>query len=328
MIRLSDSDVGRRVVVRYRIPAGLATDVVGRLERWADGVLSVRRADGALVSVPITRVVAAKPVPARPLIRREVRNLEAAAARGWRAVETSSVGGWLLRAAGGFTGRANSCLPLSDPGMPLADAVEAVERWYDARRLVPTFQIPAPLGAGLDEHLDSAGWPAAAEDVLVMVIAVDDLAARERADLPPVLVTAHPDAAWLAAYHYRGSTLPPNALQVLVNADPVGFASVDVAGSRVAVARGAVSDAPDGRRWLGLTAVEVAAVSRRHGFGSQVMAGLAQWGREHGATDVYVQVAEPNTAAVETYLRLGFTEHHRYHYRRRAVTPSPGPVRR
>jgi GNAT superfamily N-acetyltransferase len=316
--RITPSDIGRRVVVRYRLrDGGQATDVLGRLEAWDDRTLSVRRADGETVDVPTADVVAAKVVPPRPVVRREVRALEAAAALGWQAVETSWIGGWLLRAAGGFTGRANSCLPLSSPGLPFAKAVAQVERWYSARELMPAFQIPAPLSAGLDDFLDRAGWPAATEDVLVMVADVEALAALLRTDLPTVTITSEPDAAWLAVYRYRGSVLPPGALQVLVNADAVSFGSVEQAGRRVTVARGAVSEGPDGRRWLGLTAVEVAPEARGRGLARQVMAGIAQWARRHGATDVYVQVAEPNATAVGMYLRLGFTEHHRYHYRRR-----------
>ncbi len=316
--RITPSDVGRRVVVRYRLPGeGRATDVLGRLDRWDDGILSVRRSDGSTVGVPAVDVIAAKPVPPRPVVRREVRALETAASRGWQAVETSWIGGWLLRAAGGFTGRANSCLPLASPRVPLAEAVAHIERWYDARGLVPAFQIPAPLSLGLDDYLDGVGWPGSTKDVLVLVAAVDVVAALLRADLPPVVVASQPDAAWLAAYHYGGSSLPPDALRVLVNAEPVSFGSVDQAGRRAAIARGAVSEGPDGRRWLGLTAVEVAPDARRRGLGRQVMAGVAQWAGQHDATDVYVQVVEHNTAAVGMYLRLGFTEHHRYHYRRR-----------
>jgi N-acetylglutamate synthase len=323
--RITPADIGRRVVVRYRLPnSDLATDVLGRLEEWDDdGVLSVRRSDGVMVPVPMADVVVAKVVPARPVVRRDVRALEAAAARGWQALDTARIGGWLVRAAGGFTGRANSCLPLSSPGMALGEAVEQVERWYDSRELVPAFQIPGPLGAELDDHLDGAGWPASTEDVLVMVAPVEAVASSHSADWPAVVVTSRPDAAWIATYHYRGQLLPPGALQVLVNADPVGFASVDHNGSRVAVARGAVSDAPDGRCWLGLTAVEVVPDARRRGLGSHVMAGLAQWGQQRGATDVYVQVPEPNTVAVAAYRRLGFSEHHRYHYRRRLAPELP-----
>lgn len=314
--RITPADVGRRVVVRYRLPAeGRATDVLGRLDAWSGGILSVRRSDGSTVEVNAVDVVAAKPVPARPVTRRDVRALEAAAAQGWRAGDTSRIGGWLLRAAGGFTGRANSCLPLSSPGLPLSQAVTLVERWYEERGLVPAFQIPGPLSAGLDEHLDTIGWPPATDDVLVLVASVDTVAALSQAHVPPVVVASQPDAAWLGAYHYSGTNLPPSALELLVNAETVGFGSVDLDGRRVAITRGAVSDAPGGRRWLGLTAVEVAPDARRRGLGRHVMAGVARWARQHGATDVYAQVVERNTVALTTYRRLGFTEHHRYHYR-------------
>jgi N-acetylglutamate synthase len=313
--RLTQSDVGRRVVVRYRLPGGgQATDVLGHLDAWDDGTLSVRRVDGGTVTVRAADVVAAKVVPPHPVVRRDVRALEAAVAQGWQALETAQIGGWMLRAAGGFTGRANSCLPLASPGIPLADAVAAVERWYDTRGLVPAFQLPAPISGDLDEYLDALGWPATGEDVLVMVAPVDGVADGLRADLPEVVVADVPDAAWLALY--RGGNPPPTARELLVNTATVGFGSVDLARRRVAVARGAVTDAPDGRRWLGVTAVHVLADLRRQGLGRQVMAGLASWGQRHGATDVYVQVAEPNTTAEAFHERLGFTEHHRYHYRR------------
>ena len=45
-----------------------------------------------------------------------IEALERAAARHWQAPETERLGEWLLRAAAGFTGRANSALPLGDPG--------------------------------------------------------------------------------------------------------------------------------------------------------------------------------------------------------------------
>jgi N-acetylglutamate synthase len=315
--RLTQSDIGRRVVVRYRLTDGeQATDVLGQLDAWIDGTLSVRRIDGGTVEVPVVDVVAAKIVPPRAVIRRDVRALETAAARGWQALETAQIGGWLLRAADGFTGRANSCLPLASPGIPLAAAVTAVERWYDARGLVPAFQLPTPISADLDEYLDALGWPATGEDVLVMIAPVDGVSDRLRADLPEVAVADVPDAAWLALY--RGGNTPPAAKELLVNTATVGFGSVDLARRRVAVARAAVTDAPDGRRWLGVTAVHVPAGVRRQGLGRQVMAGIARWGQQHGATDVYVQVAEPNTTAEAFYELLGFTEHHRYHYRRRS----------
>jgi hypothetical protein len=44
--RIRADHVGRRVVVRYRLPADdLATDVLGRLVDRHEGVLRIRRAD-------------------------------------------------------------------------------------------------------------------------------------------------------------------------------------------------------------------------------------------------------------------------------------------
>ncbi len=48
-----------------------------------------------------------------------IPDLERRAALGWRAPEEERLGDWLLRAADGFTGRANSALANGDPGRPL-----------------------------------------------------------------------------------------------------------------------------------------------------------------------------------------------------------------
>lgn len=310
--------VGRRVVVRYRLHGDEfgATDVLGVLVSRTDDELRVRRSRGGdVVAVPAGDVIVVKEIPELTVTRRDVRDLEAAALHGWRALEAEWHGGWLLRASGGFTGRGNSCLALDDPGRPPDDAVELVERWYRSRGLVPAIQMPEPLGRALGPVLDARGWPAPEDRTFVMVAPVPVVLRVERAELPPVRIDDRPDDDWLAGYHYRGGELPAHAVDVLVNADTVGFASVDD-GARVAIARGAVSDAPSGRRWLGVTAVEVAPAARRRGLGGHIVAGLAAWAQRLGATDVYLQVAEPNAPARATYRRAGFAEHHAYHYRR------------
>jgi N-acetylglutamate synthase len=341
MPSLTPRDVGTRVVVRYRLtparqrtergpadtaPPGAgpsATDVLGVLEGWDAGVLRLRRHDGSVVEVVESAVLAAKPVPARPVTRRDVRALEAAAALAWLADEEERLGGWLLRASGGFTGRANSCLPLGAPPVPLVEAVAEVEDWYDVRGLPPRFQVVEPLDAGLTAQLDTLGWERF-NPVLVLTADLPELdlaiaeAVRPAAALPPVRVEPEPDTDWLDAYHYRGGALPPGARSVLVRGDAVGFAAVrEPSGRTVAIARGAVTSAPDGVGWLGVTAVEVTPDRRRLGLGTHVLGGLTRWAADRGAARVYLQVAEENAAARATYGRLGLVDHHRYHYRRR-----------
>jgi len=75
-----------------------------------------------------------------------ITELEHVAARHWRGTEEDRLGGWLLRAADGFTGRANSALPLGDPGMPFDAALSTVTRLYRARALPPMIVIPSAAG--------------------------------------------------------------------------------------------------------------------------------------------------------------------------------------
>lgn len=83
------------------------------------------------------------------------------AARGWQPVESERLGEWELRAASGFTRRANSLLPLGDPGLPLDEALTAVRRWYGDRGL-PAYIQTATGAAGTQEvlcaELEARGW--------------------------------------------------------------------------------------------------------------------------------------------------------------------------
>jgi hypothetical protein len=64
-VAVTPSDVGSRVTLRRAVPEGVS-DVVGELLSWSDGVLSVRRRDGSVETVPESSLVAARVVPAVP----------------------------------------------------------------------------------------------------------------------------------------------------------------------------------------------------------------------------------------------------------------------
>lgn len=293
---------GQRVMLRYLLPAGSShpmTDVLGTLE--SVNPVAVRSEDGALTTVDTDRVVALKTVPPRPVSRAAVRNLEHAAALAWPGTEQEWLGGWLLRAGGGFTGRANSVIPLGSPTG--TDAVERVRAWYACRGLPARFQLPERLSVPLP------GWRRYG-DVVVLTADATAIAGA------PVRVTDFPDEEWLGGYHYRGAALPAEAPAVLraVLDGHLGFGRITDHAGVQAVTRAAVTTAPDGTRWLGLTAVEVATPARRQGLGVRICAGMATWGLTHGAHRTYVQVAADNHPALQLYARLGFRPHHRYRY--------------
>jgi len=63
-VTVTPADVGSRVSLRRTLPDGVG-DVVGVLESWSSGVLTVRRRDGAVVAVAEDSLLAGKVVPAR-----------------------------------------------------------------------------------------------------------------------------------------------------------------------------------------------------------------------------------------------------------------------
>jgi N-acetylglutamate synthase len=248
-----------------------------------------------------------------------IADLEWAAARSWRAPEEAALGHWLLRAADGFTGRANSALALGDPGLPLAAAAAEVCRWYRARGLPAMVAVTYPLGrprsSAVDRFLgDELGWPVRPGAATVMTAEPGGVAGRGKDAAagpgPAVAVDAEPDEGWLALYRFRGRRPPPVSRRLLMSAPWQAFASVREAGDTLAIGRVAVAG-----DWAGLTAVEVRPRHRRRGLATAVTAALAAAAAARGARGLYLQVEDDNGAARALYRRAGFADHHGYHYR-------------
>jgi len=308
--------------VGIRADRPVFSDSLGELVELSDTHLTVATARGR-VRVPLHEVHRAKRVPApRRPTSAQIAALELAADEAWPAPVRERLGDWWLRSAGGWTGRANSALPVGDPGRPLGDAIDHVQRWYAARDQPALINVPLPLAARVDAVLAERGWPTR-PPVLVQtapLAAVLD-AVPERGDLPAVDLRAAPAPAWLdlvAARKAGGgpSVLPASARHVLTRVDQVRFAHVYAGAERgrreadlLAVARGAVTGQG---RWLGITLVEVVPDARRRGLARHLTAALARWASSLGATDAFLQVEEHNAPARALYERLGFTTHHTY----------------
>ncbi|MFY9916997.1 MAG: GNAT family N-acetyltransferase, partial [Mycobacterium sp.] len=106
--------VGTRVTLRYRRPEGSVpplTDVIGHLMA-AEPLIRIQTKTGAVVEVAADDVVAVRALTAAPVRTSQIRATEHAAALAWPGTERQWIDGWLLRAAGGHTHRANSAVPL------------------------------------------------------------------------------------------------------------------------------------------------------------------------------------------------------------------------
>ncbi|MBC9711077.1 GNAT family N-acetyltransferase [Streptomyces sp. TRM66268-LWL] len=321
-IRINRSDVGKRVSVRAvtdpGTPGGKFTDTVGVLTSWTDGVLLITRRDGTAVRIPESRLVAGKIVPAAPARRRgpatSFDELARVTARGWQPVESEPLGDWELRAADGFTRRANSVLALGSPGMPLDEALSRVREWY-AERGLPPFVQTSTGAEGTHEllcaELESRGWlPETYAQVRIGGLApVGDI----DADVARVRLSRTCDEAWLSRYQRFGEGSPA-VLKVLHNGPSVWFASVPAgSGAPAAIGRCVV----DGR-WAGFMAVEVDPAYRRQGLATAVMTALARRALDEGASAAWLQVEAGNSGAQAMYDAMGFAVHHHYHYHRPA----------
>ncbi|MGW3622820.1 GNAT family N-acetyltransferase [Streptomyces sp. NPDC000880] len=322
-IRITPADVGKRVSVRRLTGSGGApakfTDTVGVLTSWNEGVLLITRRTGESVHIPESSLVAGKVVPAEPTRRRgpaaDFLELARVTARAWRPVESERLGEWELRASSGFTRRANSVLPLGDPGLPLDEALASVRTWYEDRGL-PAYVQTATGAAGTQEELcaelEARGWrrEVSAEVRIGALAPIGDL----DAEVERVRLARSVDEAWLQ--RYRRSGVPgPHVLKVLGSGPSVWFASVPgvIGGPPAAIGRCVV----DGR-WAGFMAVEVDPAYRRTGLATSVMTALARRALEEGASAAWLQVESDNDGARALYDGMGFATHHRYHHFRSA----------
>jgi RimJ/RimL family protein N-acetyltransferase len=301
---------GDRLVLRHRLPDGTATDVLGVLIAAGPELITVRTRDDRIVEVARAAVILAKRVPSisrgpDPL-RIPAEELEHAAARGWIAY-AERLGAWWLRAGGGFTGRANSCLAVGDPGVPFDQAARRVVAFAAAHRIPPLTQVIAdsPQEAAFRE----LGWTETYQPTDVMVQRMSDLGTRP-AD-PRVVVEEQLTDAWWRAYHsYRPTDADPELLRTMLTGQPpYGLAGIADGDHLIASGRGQIS-----QDWLGIAALWTDPAHRRQGLATSVLIALVHWAGAKGARNAYLQVAQENTNAHEAYERLGFRLHHSYRY--------------
>ncbi len=284
-------DLGTRVTVRYRRPAGSVpplTDAVGHLLA-VDPVVRVQTKTGAVVEFPPTDVVALRVLTDAPVRTSGIRALEHAAAAAWPGAEQTWLDGWLLRAGRGAGLAANSAVPLDISAH--ASSVPAIVAWYERRGMTPRLAVPdrlLPLPPGLTgEHLER-----------ILVRDISDMASCEPE--PSITLSARPDDAWLGLYR---RDVPVDVLTAVSTGELMFGTHLGVA-----VARAAVTDARDGTRWVGLSEI--------HAAGNEAAAPLCEallaWGADRGATRAYVCV--PDTGATGVAESLGFRLHHRRRY--------------
>lgn len=288
-------ELGTRVAVRYRLPTGSVpplNDVVGHLVEVGARIV-VRPKSGDEVAVDPADVVTVRPLAGAPVRNPDIRRLEYAAAMAWPGTEQHWLDGWLLRTGGGYTHRANSAVPVGPEAGP--QSYDAIVDHYRQRGLPPLLACPdrlVRLPAGVETDREN----------LVMTRVLDAPVTTDGA----TTLTGTPDDEWRRLYE---RDVPTEVLSAVIDGE-VAFGSL----AGAAVGRAAVTAAPNGMRWVGLSAVHVTGDQRRRGLGSSLCHSLLAWGADRGAQRAYLQVLADNSPAIAMYAAMGFTEHHRTRY--------------
>lgn len=305
--------LGRRVSLRHRIGERdgrpLHSDAVGEVRSDGDAlVVDTRRGPVRVDRTAVVAVRAVPPAPPRRASLTAIARLEGLCADAWPARVDEPLGAWRLRAAGGFTARANSALAIGDPGTPTPlDAVRA----FAARHAVrPRVQVP--VGSPWDRAVEAQGWVLdvgheAGAEVAVMVAELAALPAPLRG---LVELRGRPDEQWWglavgpAPSAAQRDVIDPGRQQQTAFALVRGPDGVAVGVERAALVEDHVH----------LSLLEVRPGARRRGLATALIGATAGWGRGLGARWAVLQVALPNTGARAFYAGVGFVEHHRYRY--------------
>jgi GNAT superfamily N-acetyltransferase len=238
-----------------------------------------------------------------------VEAFERAGLKAWPGIEVEWDGGWVRRAANGYTKRANSlqCFDPSD-GDDAAARLAAGRAWFEARGLTPVVRTTPLTSPALDAVLDGQGWRSFDHSHLLAMPLGEQLPDAQ-GRLFPLL-----DPVFLAAQqalqgHDDAMVGRLRALLAVIAVPSVGIV---VYRDGQAVASGLMAVA-DGIVITGNVITDRA--RRRRGLGAAMMRTGLAWARGNGATIAALNVAADNKVGQALYASLGYRHQYDYVYR-------------
>ncbi len=243
----------------------------------------------------------------------QIIELEQVASNAWVAEEVERLGGWLLRANGGVTRRANSVLPIGPPPPPLEDSIEKSISFYRERGLKPRFQMTeTSKPIELDRDLSERGFEVGLQ-VEVHTAAINHLIQKDTTI--DVMISNDVSDGWMSVYSeasgYDSSTMETRKNLMKRTTLPKAFALAKIDRELAGVGFGVVEG-----KWLGLFNIASHPSFRGRGVALSVNTALAKWGHQMGARSAYLQVESENIPAQKLYNKLGFQQLYTYWYRK------------
>jgi len=251
-----------------------------------------------------------------------IADLERISLTMWNAAEEIEYDGWILRFAGGYSGRANSVQTYSASSLPVAEKVAYCEAMYAQRQIPIIFKLTtATQPPDLDPFLREHGYTLR-NTTSVQLLNIADTSAVLDDSFRVYIGNAEngiflPDIASWMEHAQRIKQFSPQdeishrTIQSYLTL-PSGYGVVhDPTGQVVAV--GICVYDPQ-TKLCGIFDIGVHPDYRRAGYGRSITTNLIAWGKSQGAETAYLQVDMSNTNALPLYVSLGFVEFYQYWY--------------
>lgn len=240
----------------------------------------------------------------------DIRELERLTLATSPALNEEKYDGWVLRASGTDTRRANSVTQLESGRFPLGEKIDYCEAWYAKAGQPSTFRLTTALSPdGLDDKLGLRGYTVFTPSH-IMTMALTNVQPEQR----DTTLQVRSAAEGIADLHsLKGSDASLAERDTRRQAQwtlPERYLALFEAGQVVACGMARA----DGQ-YVGIFNMRTATAHRGRGLATRVARALLAWGREQGASRAFLQVERSNVPAVKLYRRAGFEVAYDYHYR-------------
>lgn len=246
----------------------------------------------------------------------KIRFFEELAFNSHRALNTELYDGWVLRAANGYTNRANSVGLLYASTIQEDEKIAYCEEFYFKKKQNSVFKLTD--GCELDAILEKKGYEyVTPTDCMLVDLNEYSYQTNKNADVN-VMITSNLTEEWLQAFYQLESISDERtrktALQMLqkVENDTL-YCRIEKDGKAVACASAVIE-----RGYMALLNVIVDETYRGKHFGELLCTSILQAAKERGAHTGYLQVVQGNAPAENLYYKLGYRKIYSYWYRVKA----------
>jgi ribosomal protein S18 acetylase RimI-like enzyme len=233
----------------------------------------------------------------------------------WPAERVYLLNGWILRFNKGVTHRANSVLPLQYWGNDLNGDIHRVEKIYSSTNFPPIFMLhdhykPSQLKTELKKRQYKEVMP-----TYVLGIELKDLKLKESLKSLIFQQTDQRTPTWFEALRklspwrtYEKMTVIGEIMDRITLPRKKFFYTMKdqgIVGTLFAVSDG---------EFMALMNLAVDVNVRNQGIATELIRHSALWASANNVRYIYLQVEKSNKAAVQLYLKLGFTKWYSYYY--------------